>query len=71
MNSKLSASPVEFSDVLAATERLRGLAVHTPLLSNPTLDAMTGANVLLKPECLQRTGSFKFRGACNRLGALS
>ncbi|MEM8766699.1 MAG: threonine/serine dehydratase, partial [Pseudomonadota bacterium] len=41
------------------------------LLSNPTLDAMTGANVLLKPECLQRTGSFKFRGACNRLGALS
>lgn len=53
------------SDVQAAAERLRGHVVRTPTLRNPLLDGLTGNQVLLKPECLQRTGSFKLRGATN------
>lgn len=44
--------------------------MHTPLISSPTLDALTGGRVFLKAETLQRTGSFKFRGAYNKLSAL-
>ena len=57
------------ADVRAAAERIRGEAVLTPLLTSPLLDEMTGARVYLKAENLQRTGSFKFRGACNALTA--
>lgn len=60
----------EFSDVLAARERIAGEAVVTPLLRSPALDAATGGRILIKPECLQRTGSFKFRGAFNRLSLI-
>jgi threonine dehydratase len=59
-----------FDDVLRAAERLRGVAVHTPLLRSDRLDELTGGRVLLKPETLQRTGSFKIRGAYNRLKQL-
>ncbi len=52
-------------DVADAAERLRGLVVRTPVLRNPLLDSLTGGTVLLKAECLQRTGSFKLRGATN------
>ena len=52
-------------DVLAAARRLGGYIVRTPMLRNPALDALTGGTVLIKPECLQRTGSFKLRGATN------
>jgi len=58
------------ADVVAAAARLAGVAVRTPLLSSPVLDALTGARVFLKPECLQRTGSFKFRGAYNALSLI-
>lgn len=51
--------------------RIRGEAVRTPLLRSDSLDARTGGRVFIKPECLQRTGSFKFRGAYNRLSALT
>ncbi|MGF1462330.1 MAG: threonine/serine dehydratase [Maricaulaceae bacterium] len=54
-------------DVAAAAVRLQGLARLTPLLRDEALDALTGAEVWIKPECLQRTGSFKIRGAGNRL----
>ena len=57
--------------VKAAAARIAGVAVRTPLLRSDTLDGATGAEVWLKAECLQRTGSFKFRGAWNRLSALS
>jgi threonine dehydratase len=57
-------------NVLRAAERLRGLVVHTPLLRSDRLDELTGGNILLKPEVLQRTGSFKIRGAYNRLKQL-
>ena len=54
-------------DVHAAAERLSGYAVETPLLRADALDEQIGGRLLLKAEPLQRTGSFKFRGACNRL----
>ena len=57
------------ADVRAAAARIAGQAVRTPLLTSPVLDALTGARVFLKAENLQRTGSFKFRGACNALAA--
>jgi threonine dehydratase len=59
-----------FADVEAAARRLQPVAVETPLLSFPELDRRTGGRVLVKPETLQRTGSFKFRGAYARLSAL-
>jgi len=54
-----------FADVQAAAVRLRGRIVRTPLLRHPLLDALTGGTVLVKPEPLQLTGSFKLRGAMN------
>jgi threonine dehydratase len=57
-------------DVEAAAQVLRGVALRTPLVSSPVLDALTGARVLLKAETLQRTGSFKFRGAYNKLASI-
>jgi threonine dehydratase len=59
------------ADVRRAAERLAGHAVRTPLLSSPVLDERIGGRVLLKCENLQRTGSFKFRGAYNAIAALS
>jgi threonine dehydratase len=58
-------------DVRAAADRIRGRAVRTPLLTSPALDDAVGARVLIKPECLQRTGSFKFRGAFNALSQIA
>ncbi|MEY8837649.1 threonine/serine dehydratase [Cribrihabitans sp. XS_ASV171] len=54
----------------AAAERLRGHARRTPLLSSPFLDEIAGRRVLVKPECLQHTGSFKFRGAWSAISAM-
>jgi threonine dehydratase len=59
-----------FDDIEAAAARLAGVCIRTPLLASPALDAATGARVLIKPEILQRTGSFKFRGAYNAIAAL-
>ncbi len=59
------------ADVDAAAERLAGVALRTPLISSPMLDALTGGRVFLKAETLQRTGSFKFRGAYNKLSSLA
>src|SRR2546430_7531995 len=58
------------ADVDAAAQRLAGVALRTPLLTSPVLDALTGARVFLKAETLQRTGSFKFRGAYNKLSSI-
>ncbi len=54
-----------FADIEAAADRLRGLALRTPMLRHPLLDELTGGTILVKPEPLQRTGSFKLRGALN------
>ncbi len=55
----------------AAAGRLAGHVVRTPLLSSPFLDEIAGRRVLVKPECLQATGSFKLRGAWAAVSALS
>src|ERR1700754_1555623 len=58
------------ADVEDAARRLEGVAVHTPLLRSEALDAAVGAPVWIKPENLQRTGSFKMRGAWNRISRI-
>ena len=59
------------ADVSAAAARLRGTVVRTPLLESADLNAIVGGRILVKAEMLQRTGSFKFRGAYNRISRLS
>ncbi|WP_170595860.1 threonine ammonia-lyase [Ruegeria arenilitoris] len=54
----------------AAAVRLQGHARETPILTSPFLDDLAGRSVLVKPECLQHTGSFKFRGAWSAISAL-
>ena len=62
---------IELSDIQAAAKRLAQVAVRTPLLRPAELDEIAGGTVLLKPECLQVTGTFKIRGAYNFLSRLS
>ena len=59
-----------FDDVLAAAACISPHAHVTPVLQSATLDALAGANLHFKAEHLQRTGAFKFRGACNAVWAL-
>ena len=59
-----------FSEILAAAERLRGVAHLTPVITSRTLDERTGRQVFLKCENQQRAGAFKFRGAYNAIVAL-
>lgn len=59
------------TDIRAAAGRIRAQAVYTPLLESPHINRMTGGRVLVKAEPLQRTGSFKFRGAYNTLSQLT
>ncbi|CUH78100.1 threonine/serine dehydratase [Tropicibacter naphthalenivorans] len=56
--------------ITAAADRLKGHARRTPLLSAPQLDEIAGRRVLVKAECLQHTGSFKFRGGWAAVSAL-
>lgn len=58
-------------DVDLAAQRLAGVAYRTPLIRSAALDAKTGGRVFLKAETLQRTGSFKFRGAYNKLSVIA
>ncbi len=62
----ITAAP-SFAEIEAAAERIANYVYPTPMLSAPVLDRVTGADVLVKCENLQRTGSFKFRGAVNLL----
>lgn len=64
-------APPSFPDIAEASQRLEGLAVRTPLLESLILNERVNARVLVKPENLQRTGSFKFRGAYNAISRLS
>ncbi len=61
---------VDLNTIRAAANRIRGKAVLTPLVESPLLNASLGCRLLVKAECLQLTGSFKFRGACNRVSRL-
>ncbi len=59
-----------YDDVVAAAEQIAGHAVTTPLLESPLLNEKLGGRLLVKAECLQRSGAFKFRGAYNRISRL-
>jgi threo-3-hydroxy-L-aspartate ammonia-lyase len=65
-----AALPLTAADVYQAQHRLHGVAAATPVLSSPALDTLLGRSVMCKAEALQRTGSFKFRGAYNAIAAL-
>ena len=67
MSETLTPQLPDYNDVVSASRIIEGSAVRTPLLQNETLDELTGGRIFLKAECLQRTGSFKFRGAFNAL----
>lgn len=67
--SELSDAP-RFGDVAEAAERLAGIAVRTPLVESAALNEEVGGRLLIKAEMLQHTGSFKFRGAYNRISRL-
>lgn len=58
-------------DIAAAAERIKGIAVRTPLVRNDLLDEITGARIWVKAENLQRGGAFKMRGATNAIAALT
>ncbi|MHA6347359.1 threonine ammonia-lyase [Roseivivax sp. CAU 1761] len=64
-------SAPDIARIRAAAARLDGHARRTPLLSSPFLDEIAGRRVLVKAECLQHTGSFKYRGARAALSALT
>jgi len=62
--------PVTSADIDAAARVIEPVAVRTPLLSPSVLNERMGTRIFLKPEMLQRTGSFKFRGAFNKLSSI-
>jgi threonine dehydratase len=70
MTDEVSNPPVGAADIDAAARVVAPFAVRTPLLSFPVLNERVGTKVFLKPEMLQRTGSFKFRGAFNKLSSI-
>src|SRR3954451_23154155 len=70
MTEPVSTLPVSAADIDAAARVVAPFAVRTPLLSFPVLNERAGTKVFLKPEMLQRTGSFKFRGAFNKLSSI-
>jgi threo-3-hydroxy-L-aspartate ammonia-lyase len=67
----LSGDSIDLSDIQKAAARLEGVAHRTPILTSRTLDECTGLEVLLKAENLQRSGSFKIRGAFNKISSLA
>lgn len=66
----MPATLIDLGDVEAAARRIAEVAVVTPLIGSEELDGLTGGRVLLKPENLQRTGSFKIRGAYSMMSRL-
>ena len=58
---------VHLEDIKKAADRLRGIAIETPIHTSAVLNERLNARVFIKPECLQHIGAFKFRGAYNRL----
>jgi threonine dehydratase len=70
MTKELGSPVTSMPMIEGAARRLSGIATETPLLSSPFLDQIAGRRVLIKAECLQLTGSFKFRGAYSAISAL-
>ena len=61
----------DYKEILLAAERLKGVIQETPLFESAELNERVKGRILIKPECLQRTGSFKIRGAYNLMCQLS
>ncbi|MCK5444337.1 MAG: pyridoxal-phosphate dependent enzyme, partial [Rhodospirillaceae bacterium] len=59
-----------YADIISAAKRLKGKARRTPLLESKLLNDQLGGRLLIKPECLQLGGAFKFRGAYNAIEQL-
>ncbi len=68
--AEISSGAPGLAEIEAAAARLAGHAVLTPLLEVPALNERVGGRVLIKAEVLQRTGSFKFRGAFNKISQI-
>ncbi len=66
----MTADPT-LADVQAARRAIADTALHTPLIESPLLSVRCGARVWLKPECYQKTGAFKIRGAANKIASLT
>lgn len=64
-------SSLDFSDILQARQHLHGIVRQTPFERSATLSDQINMEVYLKAECLQRTGSFKLRGAYHKIASLS
>ena len=62
---------VDLDAIRRARDTVRSVAKHTPVVSSVTLSEIVGGAVALKAENLQRTGSFKIRGAMNKLASLA
>jgi threonine dehydratase len=71
MTSFAASDLPDLTAIEAAARRIAPYALRTPLLESPLLNRMLGGRMLVKAEPLQRTGSFKFRGAYNRISQLS
>lgn len=69
-DAQVAGNVPTIADVKAAAQRLADVAIRTPLLTSPVLDELTGGRIFLKAEIFQRTGSFKFRGAFNKIASL-
>ncbi|MCH9808919.1 MAG: threonine/serine dehydratase [Alphaproteobacteria bacterium] len=69
--SETNPTSISLSEIEMAASRLSGIAMRTPLLESAVLNERTGGRILLKAETLQRTGTFKFRGAYNTISQLS
>jgi len=65
-----SYAPPDIDSIVDAARLIRGQATVTPLLRSDALDDRLDANIWIKPECLQRTGSFKFRGAWTNIARI-
>jgi len=67
----MTSLAINYQNIITASQRIKGHAVMTPLLESSMLNQQLGGRVLFKAENLQRTGSFKFRGAFNKLSKLA
>ncbi len=70
LNEDRNMAILDFDDVVKAHERIRMYIHHTPVMTSQTIDRLTGASVYFKCENFQKTGAFKFRGACNAVFSL-
>jgi threonine dehydratase len=71
MEEPMSSPDVTMHDVYKARQKIAAIVTRTPLISSPWLTELVGASVYLKAECLQKTGSFKIRGAANKMLSLT